>query len=118
MAKSDFDPCPIAPVVDLIFGRWTAHILWVLAHHGRQRFTELQRLVPAITPKVLAQRLRQLERNGLVVRTYHAEIPPRVEYERTALGDTLTPIFDQLVKWSDAHLDTVAAARANYDNRL
>ena len=73
--------CPIAPVVDLVFSRWTTPILWTLNDYGRQRFVELQRRIGVITPKVLTQRLRQLERDGLVTRTYHAEVPPRVEYD-------------------------------------
>lgn len=111
MQQEQVDPCPITPVVELIFGRWTTQVLWVLNHHGRQRFTELQRLLPAITPKVLAQRLRQLERDGLVNRTRYAQMPPRVEYEVTELARTLVPVFDTLVRWSDAHLDEVLAAR-------
>ena len=109
------DPCPIAPVVDLVFGRWTTHLLWVLTHDGRMRFTELQQRLPMISPKVLTQRLRQLERDGLVERTYHAEMPPRVEYESTDLGQTLAPVFQTLAAWSDRHLDAVVAARRNYD---
>ena len=73
--------CPIAPVVDVLFSRWTTPILWTLNTFGRQRFSELERRISTISPKVLTQRLRQLERDGLVVRTYHAEVPPRVEYE-------------------------------------
>ncbi|WP_432000377.1 winged helix-turn-helix transcriptional regulator [Streptomyces sioyaensis] len=107
--------CPINPVVDLLFSRWTTPIVWVLEHHGRLRFNELQRLVPSITPKVLTQRLRQLERDGLVTRTYHAEIPPRVEYEISELGRTLVPVFRTLAGWSDAHLPQVTAARQAYD---
>lgn len=107
--------CPINPVIDLVFSRWTTPILWVLEHHGRLRFNELQRLVPTITPKVLTQRLRQLERDGLVIRTYHAEIPPRVEYETSDLGRTLTSVFRSLTGWSDAHLPQVIAARRAYD---
>jgi len=115
VSDHDFDPCPIGPVADVIFGRWTAPVLWVLNHHGRLRFTELQRMVPAITPKVLTARLRQLERDGLVERTYHAEMPPRVEYTTTALARSLTPVFDTLSNWSDAYLDEVSAARHRYD---
>ncbi|AZQ32845.1 transcriptional regulator [Streptomyces cyaneochromogenes] len=109
------DPCPFGPVVDLVFGRWTAHVLWVLAYHGRVRFKELQGYLPEITPKVLTERLRQLERNGLVARTYHREIPPRVEYEMTALGQSLVPVFRTLTAWSDEHLDEVQAAQRDYD---
>src|SRR5919198_4022951 len=102
-AQQPVDPCPIEPVVDLVFGRWTSHVLWALAHHGRLRFNELQAQVPGITPKVLTERLRQLERDGLVARTYHREIPPRVEYETTPLGPTLVPVFQAPPKWSDEH---------------
>jgi DNA-binding HxlR family transcriptional regulator len=109
------DPCPIGPFADLVFGRWTAHVLWVLAHYGRLRFTEIQGHVPGINPKVLTDRLRQLERDGFVARTYHREIPPRVEYEMTALGRTLVPVFQTLTAWSDEHLDGVRAAQRDYD---
>jgi DNA-binding HxlR family transcriptional regulator len=109
------DSCPITPVLDLVFSRWTTPILWKLNEHGRQRFVELQRHVGTITPKVLTQRLRQLERDGLVVRTYHPEVPPRVEYEISGLGKSLAPVFAALVTWSGAHLDEVRAARADYD---
>ncbi|MBM4794577.1 helix-turn-helix transcriptional regulator [Streptomyces sioyaensis] len=115
MAEPKESACPINPVVDLLFSRWTTPIVWVLEHHGRLRFNELQRLVPSITPKVLTQRLRQLERDGLVTRTYHAEIPPRVEYEISELGRTLVPVFRTLAAWSDAHLPQVTAARQGYD---
>ncbi|MFE0376661.1 winged helix-turn-helix transcriptional regulator [Streptomyces inhibens] len=115
MAEPAEQACPISPVVDLLFSRWTTPIVWVLEHHGRLRFNELQRLVPSITPKVLTQRLRQLERDGLVIRTYHAEIPPRVEYEISALGRTLVPVFQTLHDWSEAHLPQVTAARGAYD---
>lgn len=109
------DPCPITPVIDLVFGRWSTQVLWVLTHDGRLRFTELEQRIPGLTPKVLTQRLRQLERDGLVSRTYHAEVPPRVEYEATPLAVTLTPVFASIVDWSSAHLSEVLAARAAYD---
>ena len=109
------ESCPITPVVDLVFSRWTTPILWKLNEHGRQRFVELQRHIVTITPKVLTQRLRQLERDGLVERTYHPEVPPRVEYEITELGRSLAPVFHALAQWSGANLDKVETARINYD---
>jgi DNA-binding HxlR family transcriptional regulator len=108
--------CPIASAVDVIFSRWTTPILWQLNSHGRQRFSDLRDLVDGITAKVLTQRLRQLERDGLVARTMYAEIPPRVEYEITDLGRSLAPVFCALVDWSDHHLPEVATARKDYDN--
>ncbi|MFD0201182.1 MULTISPECIES: winged helix-turn-helix transcriptional regulator [Saccharothrix] len=107
--------CPIAPVVDLVFSRWTTPILWALNEYGRQRFGELAQRITTITPKVLTQRLRQLERDGLVVRTYHAEMPPRVEYEISELGRSLAPLFAHLAEWSAENLEKVERARSAHD---
>ena len=107
--------CPITPVVDIVFSRWTTPILWALHEYGRQRFVELERRIGAITPKVLTQRLRQLERDGLVARTYTPEIPPRVEYEITELGRSLGPLFHHLTEWAVTNLPAVDTARTEYD---
>jgi DNA-binding HxlR family transcriptional regulator len=106
--------CPIAPVVDIVFSRWTTPILWTLNEYGRQRFVELERRITTITPKVLTQRLRQLERDGLITRTYYPEVPPRVEYEISELGRSLAPLFATLADWS-ANLGKVEQARVHYD---
>ncbi|ARF59230.1 winged helix-turn-helix transcriptional regulator [Streptomyces gilvosporeus] len=116
MDISPSNACPIAPVVDIVFSRWTTPILWALNQYGRQRFVELERRIATITPKVLTQRLRQLERDGLVLRTYYPEVPPRVEYEISELGRSLGPLFAALAEWSP-NLDTVEQARRSYDVR-
>ncbi|MEV6648162.1 helix-turn-helix domain-containing protein [Amycolatopsis sp. NPDC051371] len=108
--------CPITPIVDIVFSRWTTPILWSLNEYGRQRFVELQRRIATITPKVLTQRLRQMERDGLITRTYHAEVPPRVEYEISELGRSLGPMFATLAEWSP-NLAKVEEARTHYDDR-
>ena len=115
MQPGESQACPVAPVVDIVFSRWTTPILWSLNYQGRQRFVELQRRIGGITPKVLTQRLRQLERDGLVERTYHAEIPPRVEYAITELGRSLAPLFQHLTEWAGEHLDDVERARQTFD---
>ncbi|MEU6815968.1 helix-turn-helix domain-containing protein [Streptomyces sp. NPDC046860] len=107
--------CPVSPVLDIVFSRWTTPILWCLNEFGRQRFVVLQRNIATITPKVLTQRLRQMERDGLVVRTYHPEVPPRVEYEISELGRSLAPIFARLAAWSEENLPKVDRARREYD---
>jgi DNA-binding HxlR family transcriptional regulator len=107
--------CRITPVVDVVFSRWTTPILWTLHEFGRLRFVELHRRIGAVTPKVLTQRLRQLERDGLITRTYHPEVPPRVEYEISDLGETLAPLFATLAEWGSGHLPQVEQARAAYD---
>ncbi|GAA3234488.1 winged helix-turn-helix transcriptional regulator [Dactylosporangium siamense] len=119
-APAPIDPeqaCPIAPVVDIVFSRWTTPILWSLNEYGRQRFVELERRISTITPKVLTQRLRQLERDGLIVRTYHPEIPPRVEYEISDLGRSLAPLFAHLAQWAATNLDKVEQARQDHDSK-
>lgn len=117
-ATDPVQACPIAPAVDLVFSRWTTPILWSLHEYGTLRFVELERRLGQITPKVLTQRLRQLERDGLVERRYHAEVPPRVEYEITDLGRSLAPVFAALGEWSAAHLPEVEQARAAYAGPL
>lgn len=114
---SDVTPeraCPIAPVVDVVFSRWTTPILWTLNEYGEQRFVELERRIATITPKVLTERLRRLERDGLVVRTYYPEVPPRVMYRISELGRSLAPVFAALVQWSP-NLAKVQESRLKYD---
>ena len=109
--------CRISPTVDLLFSRWTTPILWTLNQSGPVRFVELERQLGA-TAKVLTQRLRQLERDGLVQRRYYAEVPPRVEYEITELGRSLSPVFAALATWTDEHLPAVEQARDSYTGPL
>lgn len=111
------DACPISAVVDLVFSRWTTPILWVLHEHGTHRFVELERRI-GVTPKVLTQRLRQLERDGLVRREIYAEVPPRVEYQITELGRSLQTVFAALGDWSGEHMADVEEARAEYTGPL
>jgi DNA-binding HxlR family transcriptional regulator len=102
-------------VLDVVFSRWTTPILWTLNEFGRQRFVELERQIGTITPKVLAQRLKQLERDGLVERTYYPEVPPRVEYEISDLGRSLGPLFATLAMWTADNTPKVQEARQAYD---
>jgi len=107
--------CPIGPVVDLVFSRWTTPILLTLHRDGRLRFVELHRRIGGVTAKVLTERLRRLERDGLVTRHYFAEVPPRAEYEITELGRSLSPVFASLAAWQSEHLGEVEAARGRFE---
>lgn len=106
--------CPTREVLDRIGDRWTVLVLLVLAE-GTHRFTALQRRIDGVSPKVLTQTLRALERDGLATRRVHAEVPPRVEYDLTPLGATLIDVVRELDTWARTHIDAVVAARAAYD---
>jgi DNA-binding HxlR family transcriptional regulator len=81
--------CPADRVLRLIWGEWVTHILWVLGTYGPTRFGQLRRLVDGISPKVLTDRLRHLEANGVVDRHYEPTVPPRVTYSLTIRGHEL-----------------------------
>lgn len=101
----------------MIFSRWTTPILWELYVDRPLRFGEVERRI-GVRPKVLTERLRQLERDGLVSRQSYAESPPRVDYAITELGRSLQPVFATLGVWAEAHLPAVVEARAGYRGPL
>ena len=88
--------CPVDAVLRRISGPWTTYILWLLRNHGILRYGELKRLMPDISPKMLAERLKRLEADGLVVRDYKPTIPPTVSYALTARGVQLKAMLDAL----------------------
>ncbi|WP_312594891.1 helix-turn-helix domain-containing protein [Brevundimonas sp.] len=104
-------------VIGRVADKWTMLILEVLAEHGEQRFTRVGDLVGGISQKMLTQTLRQMERDGLVVRTVHPVIPPKVEYRLTDLGFTLAEAFCGVWIWAEKNIDRIEAARAAFDGR-
>ncbi len=114
----EWDPfnsqCPSRQVLDRIGDRWSVLILVALSH-GPMRYTELSRRIDGVSQKMLTQTLRGLERDGMVARTVHPVIPPRVDYELTDLGRTLRRPISALEAWAIDHMDDVVAARATYD---
>ncbi len=114
----DSDPKVEALVNDLIgrvADKWTMIVLEVLAEHGEQRFTQLTRHVTGISQKMLTQTLRQMERDGIVTRTVHAVVPPRVDYRLTELGASLGAAFCGVWIWAEENLAQVEAAREAFD---
>lgn len=108
--------CASRVILDRIGDRWTVLVVVALAD-GRLRFSELRTRIEGITPKVMTQTLRALERDGLITREVFAEVPPRVEYELTELGhDLLTPI-DAIRIWAEQHATRIVANRDLYDAR-
>lgn len=104
--------CNIAVTVEVISGRWKAPILYCLLTYGTQRFGEIaQFLRNEVTHRMLTLELRELERNGLVTRHVYAEVPPRVEYKMTPLGQSLEPVLLELRKWGMLNQDRIASIR-------
>jgi DNA-binding HxlR family transcriptional regulator len=108
--------CPSRQVLDRIGDRWSVLVVRVLAD-GTLRHGEIAARIGGITPKMLTQTLRGLERDGLATRTVHAEVPPRVEYALTDLGRSLLGVAHALEEWAETHISDVDAARAAYDAR-
>jgi DNA-binding HxlR family transcriptional regulator len=98
--------CPTEATVAAIGGRWKVVILWHLCR-GKLRFSELRRKVPGISQKMLTEQLRELAGHGLVTRTVYAEVPPRVEYAATPLGESLRPVITAMAEWGRMHGDKI-----------
>jgi DNA-binding HxlR family transcriptional regulator len=92
-------------------------ILEVLVEHGEQRFTRVGELVGGISQKMLTQTLRQMERDGLVIRTVHPVIPPKVEYRLTEMGLTLAEAFCGVWIWAENNIERIETARTEFDRR-
>ena len=118
---TDIDPRVEALVNDLIGSvadKWTMLILETLHEKFELRFTQIGRELPGISQKMLTQTLRQMERDGLVHRTVHPVVPPKVEYRLTELGHGLSESFCGVWRWVEKNLDAVAEARRRFDQRI
>jgi DNA-binding HxlR family transcriptional regulator len=108
--------CRAREVLQRVGDKWSVYVIDLLGQ-GTKRFTELHRTIDGITSRMLTVTLRGLERDGIVTRTIHPVIPPRVEYALTPMGRTLLDTMGQLVAWAQTHLPEIEAARAAYDAR-
>jgi len=108
------DACRLRDLLDRIGDKWSLLVVELLGE-GSRRFTELKRDIDGISQRMLTRTLRHLERDGLVTRTVHPVVPPRVDYELTPMGASLLEAIAPLVGWTRAHRPAVIAARAAYD---
>lgn len=108
--------CPSRQILDRIGDTWSVLIVSALAD-GPRRYSELAGRIQGISPKMLTQTLRGLERDGMIGRTIFPEVPPRVEYALTGLGRSLLGLVSGLESWAEAHISEVAQARSAYDAR-
>lgn len=99
----------VEAALHLLEGRWKLVLLFHLFGGQVQRWSDLERLVPGISQKMLAQQLRQLEADGLVVRTVYPQVPPKVDYRLTAWGQALCPALDALLQWTQQRDATTPA---------
>ena len=97
--------CPVDATIQLIGGKYKAVILWHLTEE-KKRFGELKRLIPKATEKMLAQQLRDMERDGLIIRTVYPVVPPKVEYSLSEFGRSLVPVLDSMCRWGTDYLKT------------
>lgn len=107
----------VRDIIGRVADKWSLIALEVLTEHGRLRFTEVQQRVGGVSQKVLTQVLRGMEQDGLLTRTVHPEVPPRVEYELTALGHALSKAFCGVWLWAEEFRDDIAAARRRFAER-
>jgi DNA-binding HxlR family transcriptional regulator len=93
---------PVELSLDIIGGKWKMPIIWRLKD-GEKRYGELRRSLPKVTHKLLTQQLRELEQDEIIKRKVYAEVPPKVEYSLTLLGESIIPIIDLLREWGEQY---------------
>jgi DNA-binding HxlR family transcriptional regulator len=101
--------CSVEATLDLIDGKWKGVILFHLLS-GTQRFGELRRRMPSITQRMLTKQLRALEQDKLIIRKVYAEVPPRVEYTVSEMGESLRPVIEVLKQWGETHRARLSCA--------
>lgn len=102
VSDTEHDVCGMSLAIDVVGGKWKLHLMWVLGA-GPQRFGQIHRTLAGVSEKVLTENLRQLEAAGVVHRKVYPEVPPRVEYSLTALGEDLARALRPLEEWGDRH---------------
>ena len=111
------DDCPVRNVLDRIGDKWSILVISILGESGTLRFNEINAIVGTISQKMLAVTLKTLEADGLVSRKIYPQVPPRVEYTLTELGQSLLPAMSSLVNWALENMATIKASRQQYSSR-
>lgn len=107
--------CPVEAMVEVIGGKWKGVILYHLLD-GTKRFNELKRLKPNITQRMLTLQLRELEADGIIHREVYREVPPKVEYSLTELGESLRPVILLMMEWATHNMEKVLESRNTKNN--
>ncbi|MDO0937299.1 helix-turn-helix domain-containing protein [Streptomyces sp. DG2A-72] len=106
--------CQLREVLDRVGDKWSVLIMALLGS-GPRRYSELRRSIDGISQRMLTLTLRSLERDGLVIRTVTPTTPPRVDYELTPVGLTLSREVSSLIRWADEHREYISVSRRSYD---
>ena len=101
--RSELPACPVQTCIQLVGSKWKLLIMRDLLLNRSMRFKELQRSIGDVSQKVLTSNLREMESDGLVVRRVYPEVPPRVEYSLTGIGESLRPIMDAMWAWGESY---------------
>lgn len=109
--------CPIRQVLDRFGDKWSILVIELLSHEGKLRFSEIGQLIGDISQKMLTVTLRSLESDGLVIRRFFPEIPPRVEYELSELGRSLVPHIQQLTSWGQENMAAIKENRRRFEEK-
>jgi DNA-binding HxlR family transcriptional regulator len=110
--KGAWHTCEISTTLEIISGRWKSVIIFYLLS-GPKRFSEIKRYLPGVTPRMLTLQLRELERDQVLSRYVHAQVPPRVDYELTAFGRSLEPVLISMRDWGIHYRDQVLNVRSS-----
>lgn len=110
--------CPVRDIMDRFGDKWSLLAILNLGYSGKVRFNELKGKIEGISQRMLTVTLRSLERDGLIIRTIYAEVPPRVEYELTSLGQSLLQKIWELAQWASGNMEDIVIARKEYDSRI
>lgn len=112
---SIIEMCPVRNVIARFGNKWTLLTLLIIGEQKVVRFNELSRLIPDVSSRVLSSTLRTLEADGLVDRKVYAEVPPKVEYRLTEVGESLLPLIQQLTEWAQTNMKRVMTHRKEYE---
>ncbi len=115
--NSIIEICPVRNVIARFGNKWGLLVILVINENAPVRYNDLRRQIPDISSRVLSSTLRILEADGLVVRTYYQEVPPRVEYSLSDTGKSLVPIIMQLTEWAQKNMKTIIEQRKNNESK-
>ncbi|MXV53128.1 transcriptional regulator [Pedobacter sp. HMF7647] len=106
--------CPVTDIIARISDKWSMHVIIFLGKAGKMRFSEMKKEIEGISQRMLTVTLRNLEEDGLITRTVYAEVPPRVEYQLTSMGESLLLQLIPLSEWANRNMEQILRSREEH----